>query len=148
MQVQLRAASPELTQRLTAWREQPEFQEYFRNCCVEEYVPLWAIEIWADDQCVGCIELLNMNPHAKTVEFSFLVEPKDRMEISNKAGDQLAALLFGAGFQKVTTRLLARREKLIQRLLNRGFVIEGLFKKSTVVNGELCDEVILSLFKE
>lgn len=143
------------------WYKEPELREYFRR-----YPPLveWrrpeqtlqglgaAFCVYEGNTLVGLCQIVNYDPSSKSVEVGMLVDKtkaSNRHNVSFKAYKQLCDYLFNSqGYQKLAMRVLTHRTKLVKRLCDVGWRVEGELRKSTSLDGKPANEFYLGLLKE
>jgi RimJ/RimL family protein N-acetyltransferase len=155
--------APQLSdvEQVQRWFKEPELKEYFRR-----YPPLeqWrlpeqtlqglgsALTIWEGSKLVGLCQSVNEDFTAKSVEIGLMIDKtkaSDRWDVSQEAYRQLCEYLFnGLGYNKLYMKVLPHRDKLIKRLSDAGWRVEGILRQGCKFQGKLADECLLGFLKQ
>lgn len=160
MNITLRPASSSIFEQFLIWAEDPALADFFRHrgpsftWASPEGLALQlqnAFAIYEGPVLVGVVQLSCLDFVSRNCSIGMLIDSKfteNRHEISRLIYEQTLDYCFGTlQMHKVTMKVLSTRTKLIQRLTQDGWTIEGHLRQNCFVNGEARDEVILRLLK-
>ena len=148
-------------EQIQKWYQDPELAEYFRR-----FPPLceWRLPeqtlagitpglvIYEGSKLVGLCQLVGYDASVQSTDIGLLVDNSlctNRKEVSQQAYIQITDYLFGAlDYTKLYMKVLPHRTKLIARLQEGGWSIEGRLRDSVKFKGEFKDEILLGLLKK